>query len=366
MTKFTFEGRRYPTEPGCYLMKNMQGRVIYVGKAKNLRRRLASYFQQRPRQRRIRRLIENIRDIEVILVNNETESLILENNLIKLYHPRYNRALMRAGSGYPYIILSGEDFPRLLPYHKNRFNPELAQVKEHGIAHRFGPYLNRRFRDIILAFTTENFGLRTCQPLPKRLCLLYHMGRCCGPCEGKASRAEYDRAVTAATTFLTTAQHTDLIREMKQRMWAFAEALEFERAQRIRDQVEALESLLNHQIVEQDLDYDQDVIYFGESAVLVVHLKQGSLQQVSLARLQPTPKSVADFLLTRYQNHCPPELITNQTGQFDKIEDHLSQSNGYPIRIWQPEDGPAAALLALAERNYNYRSADQADSTHTD
>jgi excinuclease ABC subunit C len=366
MTTFTFDGRHYPTEPGCYLMKNMQGRVIYVGKAKNLRRRLASYFQQRPRQRRIRRLIENIRDIEVILVNNEAESLILENNLIKLHHPRYNRALMRAGSGYPYIILTGEDFPRLLPYHKNRYNPELALVKDHGIAQRFGPFLNRRFRDIILAFTTENFGLRTCQPLPKRLCLLYHMGRCCGPCEGKAGRAEYERAVAAAVTFLTSAQHTELIREMKQRMWAFAEALAFERAQRIRDQVEALESLLNRQVVEQDLNYDQDVIYFGEAGALTVHFKQGSLQQVTLAELQSTPDRIAAFLLARYQKRCPPELIINEPGQYDEIEGQLRLANGYPVRIWRPEDGPAMALLTLAERNYRYRTTDRANPAETD
>jgi excinuclease ABC subunit C len=334
-----------------------------VGKAKNLRRRLASYFQRRLKYRRIRRLVEQIRNIEVILVNNETESLVLENNLIKRHRPRYNRALMRAGSGYPYIVLTGEPFPRLLPYHKDRYNPELIQLETLAVERRFGPYLNRRIRDAILEYAIENFGLRTCQPMPKRLCLLYHLGRCCGPCEGRVTDVGYHRAVERAAAFLSTSQHTDLVREMKARMWACAEKLEFERARRIRDQVEALESLLDRQVVERDLDHDQHVIYFGETHALRMEINRGALHGLALVELAQATADGHGFLIEYYSRNSPPELIINQLARPTEIEAHLTAANGYPVRITLPADGITAALVELGRRNYHYRLTGLIDAT---
>ncbi|HEY3341386.1 MAG TPA: GIY-YIG nuclease family protein, partial [Anaerolineae bacterium] len=154
--KFSFDARRYPAVPGCYLMKNGSGQVIYVGKAKNLRRRLCSYFSAAA-YGKTRRLAAHVRDIEVILVNNETESLILENNLIKRYKPVYNVMLMRDSSGYAYIVLTGERYPRCVIYRKNRANQTLEHIDEVTPSRRFGPYVSRRYRDALLNFVNEYF-----------------------------------------------------------------------------------------------------------------------------------------------------------------------------------------------------------------
>jgi excinuclease ABC subunit C len=355
MTSFIFDPKRYPTQPGCYLMKDYGGKVIYVGKANNLRHRLASYFQPRQKNRRTKRLIARIGDIEIILVNNETESLILENNLIKLHKPRFNRSLMREDTGYPYIVLTAEDFPRFVPYRKNHVNKELARVK--GAEKRFGPYINRRFRDALLAFVIENFQLRTCHPMPKKVCLSYHLGLCSGICEQKISAAQYVADVERAVAFLSR-QQTDLIRQMKNQMWEHAENLEFEKAQRIRDQVEVLESALEKQIVERDVKHDQDVIYFGEDKALVTSIKCGILQRLRLFDLELASgygEVGEHFLLTHYTRNSPSELIINCLSNPAEIEARLTVANRYPVKITLPEGGVKYELLQLCKQNYDYR-----------
>src|ERR1700730_18559036 len=148
MPQFVFEPSRCPSGPGCYLMRDAAGAVLYVGKAKNLRRRLGSHFRATPQQGRPSRLQAAIADVELVLDANETEALILEHNLIKLHKPRANRMLLDADEGYFYIALTAEDFPRLVAYRKNRINKELERGGTVAPVGRcFGPYVNRRFRD---------------------------------------------------------------------------------------------------------------------------------------------------------------------------------------------------------------------------
>jgi excinuclease ABC subunit C len=349
LTSFVFEASRYPSKPGCYLMKDAKSRVIYVGKAKNLRRRLASYFQSHWKDRKTYWMVTHIAAIEVILVTSETESLVLENNLIKRYKPRYNRMLMDDESGYAYVVLTSEAIPRFLPYRKRRYNKALEGLDETDLEKSFGPYLGNRYRDAVLQFVTERYQIRTCNKLPNKVCLRYHMHKCSGICAGLVTAEEYAKAVGQASAFLND-QHSDVIQQMKTAMWAWAEKMEFERAQLIRDQVAVLESVLVNQIVEREVDYDQDVIYFGKSQVLVAEIKRGILRGMALYNLAAEDSSNFDacehFLLERYTHASPAELITNRAG--------LEKLDGLGLKITLPEQGIEKALLDLCQLNYEY------------
>ena len=357
--RFAFDGKRYPTHPGCYLMKDAAGNVIYVGKAKNLRRRLASYFQSGRKRRRIRSLVARIRDIEVILLNNETECLVLENNLIKEYQPRFNILLTPEDSGYPYIVLTREAFPRFLPYRKHRLNKALGRISENDLARRFGPYLSRHVRDVLLEFVNARYQIRTCTPLPRRACLLYHLGKCSAPCEQKILIADYDRAVKQAVALLSYG-HYAVIRQMKHQMRECATRLEFEKAQRIKEQIEVLENALAKQIVERDVAYDQDVIYFGEDHALVAHIRHGILKQLRLHALNLSGDHAAaceQFLIEHYARNGPDEIILNRLANPANSQAALATANGRPIKVTLPKRGLKRELLNLTELNYAYRAA---------
>jgi excinuclease ABC subunit C len=354
VARFHFDAQCYPGEPGCYLFKDAAGRVLYVGKAKNLRRRLASYFRPRSRDWRARRLAARVRDIEVILVNNEVESLVLENNLIKGHKPPYNAKLVDDDTGYFHIALTGGEYPRLVPYRKNRLNKQLGGD---SAVRLFGPYVSRDFRDVLLEHICETFGVRTCASMPDQVCLRYHLGRCCGVCEAKLSPAGYARIVERAVEYLSH-PHDDLIERMRRHMRACAERLEFERAGRTRDRIRALESALERQIVERMVDHDQDVIYFGEHVALVTHVRRGVVQGMSTFELKGADagaNSRSRFLLERYASQSPGELIVNGLDDPQAMAEALTSANGTPIRVTVPRSGVAYELLKLCERNYNYR-----------
>ncbi len=357
MPRFDFQAIQFPTEPGCYLMKDAEAVVIYVGKAKNLRRRLASYFQQRQRDERTRQLVARVADIEVILVSNEVESLILENNLIKRHRPRYNRRLMEEESGYYYIALTGEEIPRLIPYRRNRAYNSLGPVRRVPIAKRFGPYVKRRYRDGLLEHLLHAFPIRTCNPMPRKVCLSYHLGRCSGICEREVSSEYYADIVAQAADFLSR-QHPDLAERMRGQMWEHADRLEFEQAARMRDQLDALENGLKVQAMERDIGHDQDVVYFGQAKVLVAALERGAIQELGLYGLELDfghAEACERFLLSHYVTNSPRELVVNDLRHAGEVEQRLSATNRYPVEITLPQRSRERALLDFCERNYRYR-----------
>ena len=363
---FAFDAKRYPTQPGCYLMKDSRGTVIYVGKALNLRRLLSDYFRTTAHGK-MRRLAARVRDIEVIIVNNETESLILENNLIKRHRPAYNVMLMRPGSGYAYILLTGEQVPRFVIYRKSRINKSLDNIEQVAAPRRFGPFVSRRFRDALLDFVNEYFGLRVCKPMPARACLRYHLGWCCGICEGKVASEEYAAAVRGAVALLSF--HSDaLIAELKRRMHAHADKLEYEKAQKLRDQIRALEATLEKQVVERDVQHDQDVVYFGPTRVMVARVESGAIREASLFDLDTSVdygQACRDFLIAHYchssrssDDRTPDELIVNQLDDAGTVMDALAQACGRRVQITLPKRGTKRALLKLCEQNYRYRTGE--------
>jgi len=353
---FVFDPKRYPAGPGCYLLKDAAGKVLYVGKAVNLRKRLSSYFRPRSRDRRTARLAARVADVEVILVRTEVESLLLENNLIKLYQPPYNRLLKGEDTGYFYIVLTAEELPRLAPYRKGRLNQELGDAP---IAQYFGPYASGPFRDRLLQLAVEAFQLRTCQVLPARACLRYHMHKCGGICEARVSAADYAAAVRRATAFLSRPQPA-LLQQIRQEMMAHADRLEFEIAQRLKERIEALEQTLSVQVVERQVDHDEDVLYFGSEAVLVATVRRGILQGLSLCALEGANGAARPgerFVLSRYARRAPEELIVNDLPDPDAIEQALRQATGRRVRITIPRRGAKVELLALCAQNYAYRTS---------
>jgi excinuclease ABC subunit C len=355
MARLVFDPRQHPTSPGCYLMRDMAGTVVYVGKAKNLRRRLATHFRA-PVSRRWARVLGTVADLELILVNNETEALILEHNLIKEHRPRANRVLLEPDEGYFYIALTAESLPRLVGYRKNRINKGLERGGAVApIARSFGPYVNRRFRDALLGFVVDHFQVRTCVPLPSRICLRFHMGACGGVCEQRVSAVEYGRAVSSAVTFLSRS-HTELLRRMKRQMSEYAAELRFERASWVKHHIELLEGALEPQVVERTVNHDQDVLHFAPGSVLTLHVRRGAVYGCTFRELgMLTPD---EHVVNHYTRQCPAELIVSEAGDPLGLAQRLTVHVGHRVRITRPQPGNGAAnrLLQLCALNHAYRA----------
>lgn len=319
-------------------MKSARGIVLYVGKAKNLRRRLSSYFHKKKHRRRIGAMVKQVRQIEVIIVRNETESLILENNLIKRYKPKYNRRLKSDNSSYPYIVMTDEPLPRFVPYRKRRRDYNgVEQVMER----KFGPYLSVHIRDTVLAFVNESYGLRTCEPLEDRACLLYHMHKCSAICEGKVSKRQYMANVRKAAKFLEASNQTRILHAMQKQMLTFAEDLKFERAQHVKTQIEALEHALINQVAERDTDRNQVILYVVDAAVLQATVTNGLLVEV---QLHSQIKNIPEYIEGNIKLTSPDDIIINNDGYISDI-----------VRI--PNCADDEALMHICELNYTYRVA---------
>jgi len=239
-------------EPGVYRMLDGEGRVLYVGKAKNLRRRVGSYFQKSDHGPRIRLMLRQVAAIEVTVTRSEAEALILENTLIKKLAPRYN-ILFRDDKSYPYICLSGDEFPRLA-FHRGAFD---------GRSRYFGPFPDGRAVRTTLQLLQRSFRLRTCENAVfaqrSRPCLLHQIGLCKAPCVGLVTREEYGEDVRLAELLLR-GRHSEVIGHLSAEMQRAAEALRFEQAAQLRDRLRALQSVLQKQYVSSTGEEDADIL----------------------------------------------------------------------------------------------------------
>jgi len=246
-----------PTKPGVYLMKDAYGQVIYVGKAINLRNRVRSYFRTPDGQvPKVRRLVEHIVDLEFIVTGSELEALILECNLIKKYRPRYNVRL-KDDKRYPYIkITLQEDFPHIYT---------VRRMLDDG-ARYFGPYTSSKAVQQTMELLRKLFPYLSCKReitgKDKRACLYYHIGRCVGPCIGAVSREEYRGLIEQVVLFLEGKQERIVI-DLQRKMELAAQELKFERAATLRDQIYALQQVVEKQKIVSNARNDQDVVAFA-------------------------------------------------------------------------------------------------------
>lgn len=194
-----------PKDPGCYLFKDSNDKIIYVGKAKNLKKRVKSYFQKDDLDVKTQSMISHVESFDFVATDNELEALVLENTLIKKHQPKYNIRLKDAKS-HTYILLTEENFPRVL-----------IDRRKEGKGRFYGPFVSAHERDYVLQFLKKTFALRSCKKMPKKPCLRNHLNLCDAPCIGLISKSDYDKKISKVKLVLTG--HTDkLINNLQEEM----------------------------------------------------------------------------------------------------------------------------------------------------
>ena len=229
-----------PSNPGIYLMKDSEKKIIYIGKAKNLKKRVKSYFLKNQNYK-TQKLVENISDIEFVLTDNESEAFLLESNMIKKYRPRFNIEL-KDQQRYTYLRISNEKYPRLLVARRTRDGKFLGKGKI------FGPFTRGSSKLLTIGTLRKSFQIRICTQLPKKVCLEYHLGNCEGPCEFKDAQDAYPKHVAELEEILKGKNQTKIFtQKLKNEMKQAADLQQFERAKEIRDTLIRLDSLQTKQ-----------------------------------------------------------------------------------------------------------------------
>ncbi|RME37099.1 MAG: excinuclease ABC subunit UvrC, partial [Deltaproteobacteria bacterium] len=301
MTPFEFKADDYPTRPGVYLMKDDSGDVLYVGKANNLRARLRSYFGASGDGRaHVRFLLEKIHHIDTIVTDTGKEALILENTLIKRHRPRYNINL-RDDKTYVCLRLDlQEDFPTL----------QITRKVRNDGARYFGPFasagaVRQTLKEIYRIFPLRHYPIARCRRR-QRPCLFHQIGQCSGPCHGLISFEDYQNLVKGAVALLE-GRHSEVVDRLRQRMQQASEAMQFEEAARLRDQIRAIEATVEQQKVVGHQHLDQDVIGIwrdrGQVELAVLFYRRGKLVDRRDFRLEwrlDTEELLASFLQEFY------------------------------------------------------------------
>jgi len=331
-----------PTEPGCYIYKNDSDKVIYVGKAKNLRKRVSSYFRKTEHDQKTQCLISNIHSVDYIVTNNELEALILENTLIKKYKPKYNIHLKHSGT-YPYIQLTAEKFPRLL----------LARSKT-GKGSYYGPFVSSNTRFNIVSVLNRTFRLRTCKRLPKKVCLRHHIELCSAPCAGCVERSDYLKAIDKVKMVLN-GKNAELLKNMQDEMLAFSRDLAFEKAMELRNQIRAIEILSERQAMDRNRVYNEDIINFvvrnGKVFLILFNIYKGTLNNKSEYSFDFSEGFLEEFI-TRYysEKDIPSELILPaEIGE--TLVSFLSMKKKGKVKVVLPQKGEKKLLLDLVKKN---------------
>jgi len=346
-----------PTKPGVYMMQDAAGTIIYVGKAINLRNRVRSYFHaSADHPPKVQRLVAQVAHIEFIVTESELEALILENNLIKRHRPHYNVRL-KDDKRYPYIkITLQEDYPRIYL---------VRHIADDG-ARYFGPYTSARAVHQTMDLLRRLFPYLTCDRTitgtDQRPCLYYHIGRCSGPCIGAVSKEEY-RAMMQQIVLFLEGKHETILSNLRAEMARRAESLEFEQAARIRDQIHAVEQIIERQKVVSAALSDQDVIAVarnnGEACVQVFFIRNGKLLGREYFVLtgthdEETREVMTSFVKQFYDQaaYVPPEIILqSEVDEVSIIESWLRNRRGQKVTLAVPHQGPEAELVDMAAEN---------------
>jgi excinuclease ABC subunit C len=336
---------KLPSLPGCYLMKDAEGAIIYVGKAKDLKKRVSSYFLGKDQSPKTQVLVSRIADVEFIVTDTEVEALVLENTLIKKHQPKYNIDL-KANVRYAYIALTDEAFPRIMTVRKRSVKGQV-----------WGPYTDGFLRVQLIKLAIDVYKLRICRTLPKKPCLQYHLGKCDAPCIDAITKDEYAKNV-AKVRKLLDGKTDELEHELTRDMERFAKDQEFEKARERRDQLATLAQVVQHQKVETKRAFDQDVIATlatGDRLKLVVFQIQkgviGKREKYAIDILGENPLS--DFLRAYYgTREIPKEIIVDQELE-DRatLQAYFTERAGKAVEIVVPERGERKALLDMARQN---------------
>ncbi len=350
-----------PALPGVYIMRNSQGKIIYIGKAKVLKNRVRSYFDgsDHAGHRAATLMLPFIRDIEWIITESESEALILEANLIRKHTPKYN-VLLKDDKHFPYLAFSvHEDFPRLF----------LSRAVRKDGCQYFGPYLNSRMIAQLQDIAARLFKIRECKlklPLksPQRPCLNYHIGRCSAPCAGLITKEEYHKAVLQ-TQMLLNGKRDDLIGQWESEMQEASDRLDFETAMKKRDAIEALRATGIHQKTDvTDPNLSLDVLSLRRNgtmaAAVIFEYRNGVLSGRRHYRLEckleEDEAGILQQMLVQWYldvEHIPGEIATDVVldAEREPLEQALAKNAGHKVNITNPQRGEKVGFLKLAGAN---------------
>ncbi len=340
-----------PAHPGIYLMRDKDDQVIYVGKAKNLKNRIRSYFGKNV-DYKTGKLVQNIAGIEFVLTDNEGEAFILESNMIKKYRPRFNIEL-KDQERYTYLRLSDEKYPRLLVARRTRGGRFVGRGKT------FGPFTHGSSKLLTIGSLRKAFKIRICKTLPKKVCLEYHLGNCEGPCELAGAQKRYQKHVSDLQDVLRGRdQMRTFVEKMSSEMQSASDSMDFERAIEIRDTLRRLGSLQDS----QKMDYvdNSDEEYFGISvrdqhAVIMTFRKINGVIRDSerFAFDAIADNTFGNFLYQYYTTRKIPRLVLVSSAPENPsvLARLLSERAGHGVRIVAPKRGRRREMIDLILRN---------------
>jgi excinuclease ABC subunit C len=341
--------RQAPESPGVYIMRDAEGTIIYVGKAKVLRNRLSSYFSGK-KDIKTRHLVSRVESIEWVLASSEYDALLIENNFIKEHNPRYNINL-KDGKTYPSIRITNEDFPRIF---------RTRRIINDGSEY-FGPFPSSGTIDIYLDLIKRLFPLRRCTIMRTREspCMYYHIGRCPGPCAGKISQEDYAKQIDKIRDLLSG--KTDaLLKDLRSRMKKAAADFRFEEAASLRDSIQSVESFVGRSTA---VDFDPDardyIAWKSDGNLIgfvVFQMREGKLtgrDSFVSALYSPEEEAVQSFLSTYYeaQKQPPPTIYLMRPVETEIVEEYFRKELGKESHFLVPEDSRHAASINLAAQN---------------
>ena len=332
-----------PDNPGCYLYKDNIGEIIYVGKAKNLKNRVKSYFTG-THNKKTQTLVSKIEDLEYIIVNSEKEALLLENNLIKKYRPYFNIRL-KDDKSYPYLMITKEEHPRLLMTRKYKKNNKNIY---------FGPYVDIKSATEVKKILDKIYPLRKCNPVEKRPCMYYQIGECIGPCAKKITTDDYKMQISKIKSFLT-GNTKEILADLQNKMQEHIKNLEFEAAGQIHSYIKSIEVSVQNQVVADSTNVDRDYIGFSfndEYICIQIFLSRlGNIieRKVEYFNLYDSPEEILYSYLLQYYglNKLPKEIY------IDDVDENLL-SDVVDCKIIIPKRGNHRKILDTVKENATY------------
>ena len=332
-----------PDNPGCYLYKDNIGEIIYVGKAKNLKNRVKSYFTG-THNKKTQTLVSKIEDLEYIIVNSEKEALLLENNLIKKYRPYFNIRL-KDDKSYPYLMVTKEEHPRLLMTRK---------YKKSNKNIYFGPYVDIKSAMEVKKILDKIYPLRKCNPVEKRPCMYYQIGQCIGPCAKKITPDEYKTQINKIKSFLT-GNTKEILEDLNNKMQDHVKNLEFEAAGQIHSYIKSIEVSVQNQVVADSNNIDRDYIGYSFNndyiCIQIFLSRLGNIieRKVEYFNLYDSPDQILYSYLIQYyaMNKLPKEIY------IDEVDDNLL-SNVVDCKVIIPKRGNHRKILDTVKENASH------------
>ncbi|MEZ7741688.1 excinuclease ABC subunit UvrC [Gemella sp. 20925_1_85] len=332
-----------PDNPGCYLYKDNIGEIIYVGKAKNLKNRVKSYFTG-THNKKTQTLVSKIEDLEYIIVNSEKEALLLENNLIKKYRPYFNIRL-KDDKSYPYLMITKEEHPRLLMTRKYKKNNKNIY---------FGPYVDIKSATEVKKILDKIYPLRKCNPVEKRPCMYYQIGECIGPCAKKITTDDYKAQISKIKSFLT-GNTKEILSDLKNKMQEHIKKLEFEAAGQVHSYIKSIEVSVQNQVVADTTNVDRDYIGFtfnNDYICIQIFLSRlGNIieRKVEYFNLYDKPEEILYSYLLQYYalNKLPKEIY------IDEVDGNLL-SDVVDCKVIIPKRGNHRKILDTVKENATY------------